>query len=119
MINTKIETDIIMTDTVLDVRKPRSKKAIHHSAKTRRQRGYHWEDTIVKRFNASDGWTAVRLGSPSTSLPDIMAISTKYDTLYAIEAKSGTVPYRFQQIRLMIFLTNIQAGKIVLQHFYV
>ena len=54
-------------------------------------RGYHWEDTIVKRFNASDGWTALRLGSPSTSLPDIMAVSTKYDTLYAIEAKSGTV----------------------------
>ena len=79
-----------MADTVLEVRKPRSKKSIHHSAKTRRQRGYHWEDTIVKRFNASDGWT-VRLGSPSTSLPDIMAVSTKYDTLYAIEAKSGTV----------------------------
>ena len=80
-----------MADTVLEVRKPRSKKSIHHSAKTRRQRGYHWEDTIVKRFNASDGWTALRLGSPSTSLPDIMAVSTKYDTLYAIEAKSGTV----------------------------
>ena len=81
----------LSADTVLEVRKPRSKKSIHHSAKTRRQRGYHWEDTIVKRFNASDGWTALRLGSPSTSLPDIMAVSTKYDTLYAIEAKSGTV----------------------------
>ena len=36
-----------MADTVLEVRKPRSKKSILHSAKTRRQRGYHWEDTIV------------------------------------------------------------------------
>ena len=60
-------------------------------AKTRRQRGYHWEDTIVKRFNAVDGWKAFRLGSPSTALPDILAVSTENSTLFAVEAKSGTV----------------------------
>ena len=25
-------------------------------AKTRRQRGYQWEDTLVKRFNSLEGW---------------------------------------------------------------
>ena len=34
-------------------------------SKTRRQRGYQWEDTLVKRFNALDSWKAFRLGSPS------------------------------------------------------
>lgn len=67
-------------------------------ARTRRQRGYHWEDTLVKRFNALDGWKAFRLGSPSVGLPDILAVSTKYSTIFTIEAKSGTtnslvVPY--------------------------
>src|SRR3989304_566807 len=45
-------------------------------ARTRRQRGYNWEDTLVKRFNALDGWKAFRLGSPSVALPDILAVST-------------------------------------------
>ncbi|SVD44508.1 uncharacterized protein METZ01_LOCUS397362, partial [marine metagenome] len=31
-------------------------------AKTRRQRGYHWEDTLVKRFNSLENWKAFRLG---------------------------------------------------------
>lgn len=60
-------------------------------AKTRRQRGYHWEDTIVKRFNGTGSWKAFRLGSPSTALPDILAVSTENNSLYTIEAKSGTV----------------------------
>ena len=60
-------------------------------AKTRRQRGYHWEDTIVKRFNGLEEWKAFRLGSPSTALPDILAVSTENSTLFTIEAKSGTV----------------------------
>ena len=59
-------------------------------ARTRRQRGYHWEDTLVKRFNSTDGWKAFRLGSPSVGLPDILAVSTKDNTIYTIEAKSGT-----------------------------
>jgi len=67
-------------------------------ARTRRQRGYNWEDTLVKRFNSSSHWKAFRLGSPSVALPDILAVSTKESTIYAIEAKSGTsttlrVPY--------------------------
>lgn len=67
-------------------------------ARTRRQRGYHWEDTLVKRFNGVEGWKAFRLGSPSVALPDILAISTEEKTIFTIEAKSGTtnslvVPY--------------------------
>jgi Holliday junction resolvase len=67
-------------------------------ARTRRQRGYNWEDTLVKRFNAMPEWKAFRLGSPSVGLPDILAVSTKENTIYTIEAKSGTtttlhVPY--------------------------
>jgi Holliday junction resolvase len=59
-------------------------------AQTRRQRGYNWEDTLVKRFNAIESWKAFRLGSPSVGLPDILAVSTTENTIYTIEAKSGT-----------------------------
>lgn len=59
-------------------------------SRTRRRRGYDWEDTIVKRFNGADGWKAFRLGSPSVSLPDVLAVSTKQRSLFVIEAKSGT-----------------------------
>jgi Holliday junction resolvase len=67
-------------------------------ARTRRQRGYNWEDTLVKRFNSLDEWKAFRLGSPSVALPDILAVSTNENTIFTIEAKSGTgttlqVPY--------------------------
>ncbi len=31
------------------------------AAKTRRQRGYQWEDTIVKRFRKTKNWKAFRL----------------------------------------------------------
>lgn len=67
-------------------------------ARTRRQRGYNWEDTLVKRFNAMPDWKAFRLGSPSVGLPDILVVSTKHSTIFTIEAKSGTmnsltVPY--------------------------
>ena len=60
------------------------------SARTRRQRGYQWEDTIVKRFNKSEGWSAFRLGSPSIGLPDVLAVNTKKSSIFTIEAKSGT-----------------------------
>ncbi len=59
-------------------------------AKTRRQRGYNWEDTLVKRFNSTNGWKAFRLGSPSVALPDILAVSSNENTIFTIEAKSGT-----------------------------
>lgn len=79
-----------------------TKKSVKSSnqkiARTRRQRGYNWEDTLVKRFNSTEGWKAFRLGSPSVGLPDVLAVSTKENTIYTIEAKSGTnnalyVPY--------------------------
>ncbi len=70
--------------------KNRSKKENQRIAKTRRQRGYNWEDTLVKRFNATEGWKAFRLGSPSVGLPDILAVSTKENCIFTIEAKSGT-----------------------------
>ena len=60
------------------------------SARMRRQRGYQWEDTIVKRFNSSDNWRAFRLGSPSIALPDVLAVNTEKSTIFTIEAKSGT-----------------------------
>jgi len=60
------------------------------SARTRRQRGYRWEDIIVKRLNSCDGWRAFRLGSPSIGLPDVIAANTNHDMILAIEAKSGT-----------------------------
>ena len=60
------------------------------SAKLRRQRGYHWEDTLVKRFNSTNGWKAFRLGSPSIALPDILVVSDRFNSIFAIEAKSGT-----------------------------
>ena len=60
------------------------------SSRIRRQRGYHWEDTIVKRFNTVEGWKAFRLGSPSTGLPDVLAVNTKENAIFTIEAKSGT-----------------------------
>jgi len=60
------------------------------SARTRRQRGYQWEDTIVKRFNSTDKWQAFRLGSPSIALPDVLAVNTDDSAIFTIEAKSGT-----------------------------
>lgn len=71
------------------------------AAKTRRQRGYQWEDTLVKRFNASDDWKAFRLGSPSIALPDVLAVNTKDSAIFTIEAKSGTstsLPVPYDQI---------------------
>ena len=61
-----------------------NKKCTNHqkASKTRRQRGYQWEDTIVKRFRKTENWKAFRLGSPSVSLPDV--ISSKYRGKYNI-----------------------------------
>ena len=71
------------------------------AAKTRRQRGYQWEDTLVKRFNATPKWKAFRLGSPSIALPDVLAVNTEDSTIFTIEAKSGTstsLPVPYDQI---------------------
>ena len=65
---------------------PKDSKRI---SRTRRRRGYNWEDTIVKRFKGAAGWSAFRLGSPSMALPDVLAVSTAESSLFVIEAKSG------------------------------
>ena len=78
-------------------------------ARTRRQRGYNWEDTLVKRFNALDGWKAFRLGSPSVALPDVLVVSNNSSTLFTIEAKSGTgttLQVPFDQIIRCLNWTN-------------
>jgi len=88
--------------------KKRNKKI----AQTRRQRGYNWEDTLVKRFNSVESWKAFRLGSPSIALPDVLAINNMKSIIFTIEAKSGTgttllVP--FDQIeRCMSWVDNFQ-----------
>lgn len=84
-------------------------------ARTRRQRGYNWEDTLVKRFNTLEGWKAFRLGSPSVALPDILAVSTDENTIFTIEAKSGTgttlrVPYD-QITRCMKWINTFELYK--------
>jgi len=71
----------------------KSKKNHRNAVRMRRQRGYHWEETIVKRFNSAEKWKAFRLGSPSIALPDVLAVNTEENTIYAIEAKSGTTTF--------------------------
>ena len=92
------------TKTVTIVKPDLTKKSNINNkkaARMRRQRGYQWEDTIVKRFNSTENWRAFRLGSPSISLPDVLAVNTKESTIFTIEAKSGTstsLPVPYDQI---------------------
>ncbi len=79
-----IRSEPIIIQTKVQKLKKNNKKI----ARTRRQRGYHWEDTIVKRFNASRNWKAFRLGSPSVALPDVLAVNNKKSSIFTIEAKS-------------------------------
>ena len=67
------------------------KKINKKTAQTRRQRGYTWENTLVKRFNSIKSWKAFRLGSPSVALPDVLSVNNVENTIFTIEAKSGTV----------------------------
>ena len=81
-------------------------------SRTRRQRGYQWEDTLVKRFNKLDSWKAFRLGSPSVALPDILSLNNEDSIIFTIEAKSGTstsltVPFD-QIIRCMNWTENFK-----------
>jgi len=96
--------------TVLKNDGKRKSKNHRIAARTRRQRGYNWEDTIVKRFNSSENWDAFRLGSPSTALPDVLAVNTKESIIFTIEAKSGTtnlLPVPEDQIERCLKWTNI------------
>ena len=81
-------------------------------SRTRRQRGYQWEDTLVKRFNKLDSWKAFRLGSPSVALPDILSLNNEDSIIFTIEAKSGTstsltVPYD-QIVRCLNWTENFK-----------
>ena len=82
------------------------------TARTRRQRGYNWEDTLVKRFNALKYWKAFRLGSPSVALPDVLAVNNPDSIIFTIEAKSGTgttLQVPFDQIeRCLNWVDNFQ-----------
>ncbi|MDC0063864.1 resolvase [Candidatus Nitrosopelagicus sp.] len=78
-------------------------------AQTRRQRGYNWEDTLVKRFNKMKNWKAFRLGSPSVALPDILCVNNEDAIIFTIEAKSGTgttLTVPFDQITRCLNWTN-------------
>ncbi len=89
--------------------KTRSSKKNKKIARTRRQRGYNWEDTLVKRFNALSNWKAFRLGSPSVALPDILVVNNDQSIIYTIEAKSGTgttLQVPFDQIIRCLNWTN-------------
>ena len=93
----KIRNNIVIPKSIQKFQKKPEKKLKKKEKnngkiqRTRRQRGYFWEDTLVKRFNALDGWKAFRLGSPSVALPDILAVNNEKSTIFTIEAKSGTV----------------------------
>ena len=85
------------------------KKRNQKTQRTRKQRGYFWEDTLVKRFNALEDWKAFRLGSPSVALPDILVVNNKKSTIFTIEAKSGTadrLPVPADQISRCLNWTN-------------
>ena len=78
-------------------------------AQTRRQRGYNWEDTLVKRFNKIGNWKAFRLGSPSVALPDILCVNNYDSMIFTVEAKSGTgttLTVPFDQITRCLNWTN-------------
>ena len=79
-----------MTSISLTRTKDKTGKDNKKIARTRRQRGYNWEDTLVKRFNSTENWKAFRLGSPSIALPDVLAVNTQSSMIFSIEAKSGT-----------------------------
>ena len=88
------------------------KKINKKIARTRRQRGYNWEDTLVKRFNSIKSWKAFRLGSPSIALPDVLSVNNVDSTIFKIEAKSGTgttLQVPFDQIeRCLNWINNFQ-----------
>jgi Holliday junction resolvase len=96
-----------MKSSLIEVKaKPLNFKKI---AQTRRQRGYNWEDTLVKRFNSMDNWKAFRLGSPSVALPDVLCVNNEDSVIFTIEAKSGTgttLTVPFDQIIRCLNWTN-------------
>jgi len=77
--------------------------------KTRKRRGWEWEDTLVKRIKSCYSYEAFRLGGSSLILPDVLAISNRFGKILVIEAKSGTTDYlvvKREQIERSITFTN-------------
>ena len=97
------------------VKKYSKKSRNQRIAKIRRQRGYNWENTLVKRFNSLENWKAFRLGSPSVALPDVLVVNNIESTIFTIEAKSGTgttLQVPFDQIeRCLLWTNNFQVYK--------
>ncbi len=100
------------TSVLLKSKTPDQLTKTQKVSRIRRQRGYQWEDTLVKRFNKLDNWKAFRLGSPSVALPDILYLNNEDSTIFTIEAKSGTstsltVPFD-QIVRCMNWTENFK-----------
>jgi len=77
--------------------------------KTRKSRGWRWEDTLVKRIQSCYSYKAFRLGGSSQTLPDVLAISNRFSKILVIEAKSGTTDYlvvRREQIERSLRFTH-------------
>ena len=108
-----ISKNIYFTRSI-NFKKQHSKTRSHNKknqkiARTRRQRGYSWENTLVKRFNSLSYWKAFRLGSPSVALPDVLVVNNRNSTILTIEAKSGTgttLQVPFDQIIRCVNWTN-------------
>jgi len=116
MLHKSIRKSITITKSIKKTRENyATKKRNQKVQRTRRQRGYFWEDTLVKRFNALEGWKAFRLGSPSVALPDILVVSNQNSSILTIEAKSGTsdrLPVPFDQIsRCLRWVDNFSLYK--------
>ncbi|GBC72860.1 hypothetical protein HRbin04_00255 [archaeon HR04] len=78
--------------------------------RTRRQRGYSFEYELVRRINSCNGWKAIRLGSPSVSLPDVIAVNNTRGIMLAIEAKStstDTIKVPIEQVARCINWLNL------------
>ncbi|MFN4336391.1 MAG: hypothetical protein ACK4FV_02275 [Candidatus Nitrosocaldus sp.] len=78
--------------------------------RTRRQRGYSFEYELVRRINSCNGWRAIRLGSPSVSLPDVIAVNNSKGIMLAIEAKStstDTIKVPIEQVARCVNWLNL------------
>lgn len=54
-----------------------------------RDRGYAFENDMVRQINRNSGWQAFRLGGTAVELPDILAIHNRHKTIQVYELKSG------------------------------
>lgn len=93
------------------------------SSRLRRQRGYSFEKEVVEYFSDVSGWDSRRLGSPSTALPDVMAVNNFHKTIVALEAKStgekmAYVPFdQIDRCRKWVNMFSIYDRKIVVLAF--